>query len=138
MDSLSRIAATLWEIIRNLGDLTAEVWQLGESGALLLLWIAWWLAAVNWKKLWPVLGKGAWAPLLLLCVLAALVWSRVAPGACPCGLPTFWSHLSATVGLVVVAFLCGWLQGLFHWAPAEINLNPPAHGHGHGHDHAHH
>jgi len=138
MESLSRIAETLWRIAGNLGELTAEVWQLGTNWALILLWIAWWLAAVNWKKLWPFLGKGAWAPLLLLCVLAALVWSRIVPGGCPCGLPNFWWQLTAMVGLVLLAFVCGWLQGLLHWAPAEINLNPPAHGRGHGHGHGHH
>ena len=59
MESLSRIATTLWQIAGNLGDLAGELWQLGSNRALLVLWIVWWLAAVNWKKLWPVLGKGA-------------------------------------------------------------------------------
>jgi hypothetical protein len=136
MESVSRISATLWQIAVNLGDLGTELWQLGSNSALVLLWIALWLWAVNWKKLWPVLGKGAWAPLLLLCVLVALVWSRIAPGSCPCGLPAFWWQLGSTLGLVAVALVCGWLQGLFHWAPAEIDLSPPAHGH--GHDHGHH
>src|SRR3977135_2167398 len=128
MDSLSRIAATLWQIVGNLGELAAEIWQLGSGWALVLLWIAWWLGAVNWKKLWPVLGRGAWAPLLLCCVLAALVWSRVAPDSCPCGVPNFWRQLGATGGLVLVAFACGWLQELFYWAPADRRLQTPAHG----------
>jgi hypothetical protein len=137
MESLSRIANTLWLIVGNLGDLAVELWQLGASWALVLLWIVWWLAAVNWTKLWPVLGKGAWAALSLLCVLVALAWSRIAPADCSCGLPSFWWQLGATVGLVLLAFLCGWVQGLLHWAPAEINLNPPVHGHGHDHGHGH-
>ncbi len=135
MDSLSRIAETLWQIVGNLGDLASEFWQLGSNRALLILWIVWWLAAVNWKKLWPVLGKGAWVPLVLLGNLAALAWSRVAPSVGPVGIPNFWWQLGAIGGLLLSALICGWLQGLFHWAPAEINLNPPAHGHDHGHGH---
>lgn len=137
MDSLSRIASTLWQLVVNLGELGAEIWQLGSGWALLILWIVWWLAAVDWRKAWPVLGKGAWVPLALLTILAALVWSRIAPDDGGYGLPVFWWHLSATSGLVLLAFLCGWLQGLFHWAPAEISLDPPAAAHGH-HHHGHH
>lgn len=134
---LSRIALTLWDLVGNLGSLAAEFWALGSAWILLILWIVWWLGAVNWTKMWPVLGKGAWAPLVLLCVLTALVWSRIAPDACSCGLPAFWAHLGWTVALVLLAFVCGWLQGLFGWTPAEVNVNPPAHHHGHGHDHGH-
>ena len=83
MDSLSRIANTLWQIVGNLGDLAAEIWQLGSNRSLLVLWLVWWLAAVNWTKLWPYLGKGAWVPLLLVANLAALVWSRLAPSVGP-------------------------------------------------------
>lgn len=136
MESLSRIAATLWQIASGLGQLVAELWQFGSGWALLILWIVWWLAAVNWQKLWPALGKGAWVPLALLTIVAALVWSRIDPDGCGCGLPVFWWHLGAVSGLIALALICGWLQGLFHWTPAEISLDPPAH-HGHGHDHGH-
>lgn len=137
MDSLTRISEIVIAIAGNLGQLIFELVQLGVNWALVLVWLAWWLAAVNWTKLWPVLRKGAWMPLVLLCILAALVWSRLAPGAAG-GWPVFWGHLAAVACLAVSALVCGWLQGLFHWAPAEINLNPPAHGHGHDHGHGHH
>ena len=37
--------------------------------------------------------------------------------------------------LAALTLLCGWLQGLLGWTPAEVNLEPPVaveHGHGHG------
>lgn len=123
------------EIARNLGVLASQLWDLGSSQALILLWIVVWLLAVNWKKLWPVLGRGGWAPLALLCIVSAIVWSQLTPGPCPCGLPAFWWQLAAISGLVLIALVCGWLQGLFQWAPPEIDLNPPVHHHGHHHDH---
>jgi hypothetical protein len=78
-------------------------------------------------------------------LISALTWSRLAPSDCRClGFVTvgnFWWQLGEVSLFVAVAFLCGWLQGYYGWAPAEINLEPPAHadhGHGHGHDHAEH
>jgi hypothetical protein len=110
---------------------------------LLIAWIVWWLWAVNWKHAWPVLARGGWAPLVLLMVMAALVWSRLAPGQenFP-GLivsADFWWKLGGVGIAVAVALFCGWLQGYFAWTPPEIELEPPAHAApGHGHDHGHH
>jgi hypothetical protein len=103
------------------------------------LWCAWWLWGVNWQKTWPVLAKGAWAPVLLLMFLTTLVWSRIAPEPCTClgfmTVPNFFWQLGSVSTLVAAALFCGWLQGRLGWAPAEIELEPPppAHGHDHGH-----
>jgi hypothetical protein len=108
------------------------------------LWCAWWLWGVNWKKAWPVLAQGAWAPVLLLMILSALVWSRISPSSRDCfglfTIPNFWWHLGGVGALTAVALFCGWLQGKLGWAPVDINLEPPPHGHGlgHGHPHGHH
>jgi hypothetical protein len=58
-------------------DVLNGLW--GALPALLLfgVWVAWWLGGVNWKKAWPVLAGGAWAPLILLGLIAAGVWSRL-------------------------------------------------------------
>jgi hypothetical protein len=105
------------------------------------LWVAFWLWAVNWKKVWPVLAQGVWAPVTLLAVFSAFVWSRIDERSCNClgfmTLPTFWWQLGSVATLVAVALFCGWLQGLRHWQPADINLEPPAAGHDH-HGHGHH
>lgn len=106
------------------------------------LWAAWWLWAVNWKKLWPALAEGAWAPVVLLMIVAALVWSRLQPGPFDrlgFAIPSFWWQLGGVSVLVAIALFCGWLQGYFGWSIPEISFEPPAHGHDdHGHDHAHH
>ena len=78
----SNFTSSLGKIFGGLAELASGLWQLGSPWALLILWIVIWTAAVNWNKLWPVLGKGAWVPLLLLCILSALVWSRLSPTDC--------------------------------------------------------
>jgi hypothetical protein len=138
MDSLARIFTTLEQLIGNLALLGWEILQLGAYWALLILWVAWWIGAVDWRRAWPVLGRGGWAPLVLLWIAAALVWSRISPSDCPY-LANFWWQLGYVGMLLGIALICGWLQGVFGWAPAEISFDPPAHhddhGHGHGHDH---
>jgi hypothetical protein len=109
------------------------------SWSLLIVWLAWWLCGVNWKKAWPILAQGAWAPVVLIMVSAALVWSQIAPRTCTClGLfevPNFWWQLGDVSGLTGLALVCGWLQVAMGWTPAEINLDPPVAA---SHEHAHH
>ena len=105
------------------------------------LWCVWWLCAVNWKKMAPVLREGAWAPVVLLILVAAAVWSRLAPAEADLGgvpLPNFWWQLACVVTLAAVALFCGWLQNYYGWTPREVSVEPPAHAdHDHGHDHIH-
>ena len=101
------------------------------SWSLLIVWLAWCLFGVNWKKVWGVLAQGAWAPLILAMVLAAMAWSQMTPAA-----PHFWWKLGGVSLVVAASFLCGWIQSYFGWQPAEINLEPinPA-SNANGHDH---
>ncbi|HVS37435.1 MAG TPA: hypothetical protein VMS17_17870 [Gemmataceae bacterium] len=95
----------------------------------LVVWVVVWLWAVNWKRMWPVLAQGAWAPAVLLIVMAAVVWSRLDPLPCSClgavTLPNFVWQLAALCGLAALALFCGWLQGRLGWHPAEISVEPP-------------
>jgi hypothetical protein len=126
-------------------DLYSVFRQSVQVLALLLpgaLWCAFWLWAVNWKKVWPVLAEGGWAPVVLLSVVAALVWSRVQPGSCNFlgifWVPNFWCQMGGVASLVSVAMFCGWLQGLMGYEPMEVSVDPPpapAHDHGTGHGH---
>ena len=106
--------------------------------SLLIAWLAWWLWAVNWKRVWPVLAQGAWVPVVLISVVSALVWSKIAPGECSClgftTVPNFWWQLGGVSLLVAVTLLCGWLQEVFGWTPPEVSLEPPEPA-GHGHEH---
>ena len=104
----------------------------------LLAWVAWWLWAANWKRLWPVLARGGWAPAVLLLLMAAVVWSRLEPVPCPVlpPIPNVVWQLGVVATLAAVALLCGWLQGRLRWGPSEISVEPPAvadDGHGHHH-----
>jgi hypothetical protein len=150
--TLLQLISALWTLLSALGAAIMH-WSL------LLAWLAWWLWGVNWGKVWPLLARGAWVPVALLMTMAALVWSQIAPGEWA-GVPNFWWQLGGVSVLVGVTLLCGWLQGVFGWQPAEINLHPPVstvhvhhhddpgagpehrpieevprehHGHGHGH-----
>src|SRR5262245_2763033 len=69
-------------------------------------WISWWRWAVDWNRMGPVLREGAWAPVLLVMIVAAFAWSRIAPSECACLqvviLPNFWWQLGSvlTLGLI--------------------------------------
>jgi hypothetical protein len=130
----------LGQLVAILGSLLADIGRFAQHWALLIVWIVWWLWAVNWQRTWHFLARGAWVPLVLLMIMAALVWSRLAPPEYDfVGLTAtanFWWQLLGVGLLVGLAMFCGWLQGYFGWTPAEIDLEPPAladHGHGHGH-----
>lgn len=104
----------------------------------------WCLFAVNWRKAWPVLAAGGWAPLVLIGIMGAAVWSVVVPqslhipqiGVVPSGI---WHFLAAGM-LVGLVLFCGWVQSRWGYSPEEFNLDEPAHHHHHDHGHhdAHH
>lgn len=114
--------------------------------ALLIVWLAWWLAATDWRRLWPALARGGWVVVVLLSILSALVWSQLDPDELNVlgimSLGNFWWQLCAVGLLVVLTCFCGWLQTHYAWYPAEVALEPAtdaghtpheAHGaHGHG------
>ena len=119
---------------------------------LLLAWVAWWLLGVNWVKAWNWLAQGAWVAVLLLVVLAALVWSQVAPHDLDIGftrVPNFWWQVGGAALLAGLALFCGWVQGVMGWTPQEYPIYPAenhsdlSHGHehpvgmAHGHEAAH-
>lgn|SRR5262245_33875541 len=111
-----------------------------------VLWGAFWLLCVNWKRAWPVLAEGAWVGVVLIGLVSALVWSKLEPRSCDClrfvTLPNFAWQLGSVAALIGVALFCGWLQGLIRYDPVEVNVEMPTGGHEddhrHGHDHGHH
>jgi hypothetical protein len=136
------IGQNLGELLVVLGVLLVQLLELAAQWVLLIAWIAWWLIGVNWRKAWPVLGRGGWAPLTLLMIVVALAWSRLQPGMWDWGegvrIPAFWRQLLCVTALTASALCCGWLQGVLGWAPPEVDLEPRAHGHPGGHAHAAH
>ncbi len=131
-------------------DFTAPPW-LHEFGRIMLrllpggVFTAWCLWAVNWRKMWPVLAAGAWVPMVLVGIMAAVVWTHVFPsnvlvlGFIPVA-NGLW-QLGAVAVLIGVALTCGWLQTRYGWYPPDISFDPPPpvplHDHVHADDHSH-
>ena len=108
----------------------------------LLVWVLWWLLAVNWRKAWPMLADGGWAPLVLLMVMTSMAWAMIDARPCNClgfmVVPNGWWQLGYVSTLVALALVCGWLQGYFALTPADIPIEPPPEEHAHHDGHAHH
>lgn len=115
----------------------------------LIAWIAFWLFAVNWEKLYKVMVKGGWVGVVLIGLVMILVWGVVAP---PAGGNHQLFGLSVTnfVGkavyvttLLVIMSLCGSVQltgacGSLARFPAPkaddchaSHVHPDDHGHEH-------
>lgn len=142
---MANFVQTLVDLFVNLGQLLGDLLNVLLAWGLVVAWVAWWLWAVNWRKAWPVLAGGAWVPVVLLVVSAALVWSQIAPAPLSLGfgfIPNFWWQLGLTSLLACSALFLGWVQSVRGWAPPEIPIYPPetehAGDHGHGHGHGHH
>lgn len=124
----------LWQTLVQLADLllrlAGDLLLFVLYWSLLIAWVAWWLLGVDWRRAWPVLAGGAWAPLTLLLVTGALVWSQLAPSTCTClgfmAVPNFWWQLGGVGLLAALTLFCGWLQGVMQWYPAEVPIEPPA------------
>ncbi len=128
VDLLAKLITTLWDLLILVGGWVFSV-------ALAIAWFAWWLWGVNWSKTWPVLQRGGWVVVVLLAFVAALVWSQVAPAG---GDGNFWWQLGWVALITGLTLFCGWLQGVFGWTPAEIELEPAETAGGHDAGHGHH
>jgi hypothetical protein len=108
----------------------------------LVPWVLWWLLAVNWRKAWPMLAEGGWAPVVLLMLMTSMAWAMIDARPCDClgfvVVPNGWWQLGYVSMLMALALVCGWLQGYFGWTPAEISVEPPPAEHLHHEGHAHH
>ena len=127
------------QLFMSLGILFSALLIFLFQWSLVIAWLAWWLFAADWRKIWPVLARGAWLPTVLLMVLAALAWSQMRPRDLNIGgefsLPNFWWQLIAIFLLAGLTLLCGWLQENFGWYSTEVEIEPPIEA---SHAHAHH
>jgi hypothetical protein len=136
--SLKELLVAGWHVVTNLLVLIVP-WTP------LIAWVAFWLLAVNWGKLYPILARGAVIGVLLIGLIMILVWGLIAPP------PDAVHHLfglrpSNFVGktiyvtmLLTIMALCGSVQlsgacgTLF--PEKEPSDDHDGHGHsGHGHD----
>lgn len=131
----------LFAVILALGGLAVALIQAILPWTPLLAWIAFWLLAVNWRQLYPVLMQGGLIGVVLIALMAILVWSSIAE-------PVGGAHhlfglvvnnvVGKTVyvtGLAVIAALCGTVQlsggcgRLCHFEEAPAEEVTQAHAH---------
>jgi len=147
-----KLLQSLLNVVTSLLSFLAEVAETLLPWTPLFAWIAFWLLAVNWLQLWPVLfQRGGWIGVVLLFFMVVLVWSVIAPP--PDGfhhilglnVNNMTGKLAYTTALTFIAFLCGTAQ-LNGVGKSLINFDEPVpaealahHGdsHGHGDDHGH-
>jgi hypothetical protein len=141
------VPGQLWAVLVSLAGLVLALVQAVLPWTPLIAWIAFWLLAVNWQKLYPVLMHGAWIGVALTALMAVLVWSAISvPESGTHHL--FGLHVSNLVGktvyvtsLGVIAILCGSVQlsgALGNCCCFAEPAAEPAHQ-AHGHDaHSHH
>lgn len=129
-------------------DLLAAVWNLlFELVSLvlpwsaLLLWVAFWLLAVNWVKFFQVFLKGGWTGVVFIYLMMIMIWGLIAP---PDGgvhtifhleLSNFVGKTVYTTALFCIAGICGSVQmagSVDRWTCFKEDEEPEA-GHAHGH-----
>ncbi len=74
IDSLQKLLVASWDVV-------VQMLVLVVPWAPLIAWIAFWLLAVNWEKLYPVLAKGGIIGVALIGLMMILVWGLIAPPA---------------------------------------------------------
>jgi len=111
------VIQSLWQVIEAFAGLLLSILALLAPWTPLLLWIAFWLYAVNWRKLYPLLMQGGLIGVLLIAFLAILVWSSIAVPTGDGMHHVYGLKVSNLVGktvyvssLLVIAFLCGTVQ----------------------------
>ena len=71
--------AALWQLVVALEALVWSLVVIIGPWLPLVLWIVFWLFAVNWVNLREVLVRGGWIGVALIGFMAILVWGTVAP-----------------------------------------------------------
>lgn len=117
---VSQSADGVWDqlsaLVLALAGLTVALIQALLPWTPLLAWIAFWLLAVNWRKLYPILMRGGLVGVILTALMAILVWSSLAE---PEGgfhyllglkVNNIYGKLVYVTGLAVIAALCGTVQ----------------------------
>jgi hypothetical protein len=141
LQSLLNVLESLWELLLVTGR---TFWPY----AALLAWIAFWLLAVNWEKIYQVFWSGGWVGMLLLALAFVFIWGIVSPPETTHNLlglevSNFVGKTVKVAALVTIAFLCGAVQ-LSGACGSLVRFDEPApeehdHGdHGHGGHHEQH
>ncbi len=105
-EALGDLIIALKDVVVELATIIAPWWPL-------IAWIAFWMLAVNWRKLYPVISSGGWIGLLLLWFTMILVWGVVDPknhDFVVLQVSNFFGKMIYVTGLFVIMSLCGTVQ----------------------------
>ena len=110
------VLQSIWNVVVALAELLVELVQFVAPWTPLLAWIAFWLFAVNWRVLSPILAKGGWVGVLLTMLMTILIWGVIAE---PEGgfhylyglkVGSFTGKTIYVTSLFTIAALCGTVQ----------------------------
>ncbi|HID22729.1 MAG TPA: hypothetical protein EYP14_10060 [Planctomycetaceae bacterium] len=76
VDALIQLFLAVWHVAIGILSMVATPPVLP-----MLLWVAFWLFAVDWVRLRTILLKGGWVAVLLIGLMTILIWGAVAPPA---------------------------------------------------------
>lgn len=110
METLLEAFGSLFE---SLWLLLVTFWHLLLPWALFVVWVVWWLFAVEWRALVPRLKQGAWLAVALLGALTVLVWGCLQPEpqvVFGYEMRNFAAKAAIVAVLYVLAFAAGALQ----------------------------
>lgn len=109
LDSLLQLITAAW-------DLVIVIVSLAVPFLPLIAWIAFWLLAVNWVKLFPILARGGWTGLVFTALMMILIWGNIAPPESGhhhlfgLTVDNFFGKTIYVTGLFCIMLLCGVVQ----------------------------
>ncbi|MFN0195512.1 MAG: hypothetical protein ACKVT0_02105 [Planctomycetaceae bacterium] len=116
MEAVANLIDNLIDLLIAFGNVILSVIGIIIPWTPLLMWVAFWLLAVNWTKLRPVMLQGGWIGVVLIGLMMVLIWGTIAPPAE--GFHHFFgltvsNFVGKTVYVTVlfsIMFLCGAVQ----------------------------
>ncbi len=110
------VLQSIWNVVVAVAQLLVELVQFIAPWTPLLAWIAFWLLAVNWRVLTPIIAKGGWVGVLLTMFMTILVWGLIAEPVdgvhhlYGLRVSNFYGKGIYVTSLFTIAALCGTVQ----------------------------
>ena len=110
------LLTSLWNVVVALAALVVALGQFILPWTPLIAWVAFWLLAVNWRELYPILMRGGAIGVGLIGLTTVLVWATVSPPVdgvhhlLGLEVSNHYGKVVYVSSLIVIAFLCGSVQ----------------------------
>lgn len=145
MDAVYDLLSSLLNVFWALLNVAVNLVRVILPWLPLLGWVSFWVFAVNWTRVFPILRRGGLLAVFLLMFVAVLVWGAVAPPVdgrhvmFGLSVSNYAGKFIYVTMLTCIALLCGSAQlsgafGNLCVFPEEPEVDDHSHGdHGHGH-----